>query len=193
MVEGLRGAIAARCPKDDSAVLFFLAWTRLRCLSVRFSALATAVRNGRLGGRRRARPTFRRLPPAFPPFRPFPLPRGFGWALPLVPEAAEYRSDVQDFLDEPELAELLAAVPQAGGILRSLCRMLGIAPSPALVLARCQRPEFADDPAVCSPAPGSPAPSGGPPPDPPSWPPQRPLMFWSDDELASALASLKPA
>jgi hypothetical protein len=191
MIEGLCGALAARGAKDRSAApLIVLAWARLRRLSVRFALLAAAVRDGRLAAasaaRRRADPPPalppRGMPPASPaeawpapprlPALPPPhrLPRGFGWLLRLAPEAAAYGGQVEHLLADPEMAALLAAAPQAGRILRPLCRMLAIRPGPALRAARREPPASSAAPAGS----GRPAVSGGLPPDAASSFPERP-------------------
>jgi hypothetical protein len=55
------------------------------------------------------------------------LPRKFGWLVMLGgSEAACYGSQLQHVLSTPEMAELLAASPQAQRILRPLCRALAI-------------------------------------------------------------------
>ena len=110
IIEKLCEAVAARGVKAGSATpLIVLAWTRLRRLSLRFAALAAAVRDGRLAAARTARgradprpARARRAPQAHR------LPSGFGWLIRLVPEAPAYRSLVQHWLEEPELATLLA-------------------------------------------------------------------------------------
>ena len=56
IIERLCQAVAARGPKAGTAApLIVLAWTRLRRLSLRFAALAAAVREGRLAASRHAR------------------------------------------------------------------------------------------------------------------------------------------
>jgi hypothetical protein len=54
------------------------------------------------------------------------LPRTFGWLVRVAPEAASYRSQLQHFLSDPEIATLLSAAPQTRRMLRPLCRMLAI-------------------------------------------------------------------
>ena len=130
------GGGGARREGRVGAPLIVLVWTRLRRLSLRFASLAAAVREGRLAGaaaRGRADPR-----PALAPRAPQPhrLPSGFGWLIRFVPEAPAYGSLVQHWLEDPELATLLAEAPQAGRILRPLCRMLGVEPGPALRAAR---------------------------------------------------------
>ncbi|MBV8524686.1 MAG: hypothetical protein JOY71_21645 [Acetobacteraceae bacterium] len=136
IIAGLRGVLAAHMAKDRSAVeVLFLAWTRLGRLASRFEALVTAVRGGRLP----AAPTPRaqaaadlELPRLEGLPQPFRLPARFGWLIRLVPGAAVYGSQVQYLLADPEMVALLADVPQAGRILRPLCRMLGIRLGPEL-------------------------------------------------------------
>ncbi len=79
------------------------------------------------------------------------LPIAPGWLLVQVGAAASYRGQLEHLLSQAEYVEFLAAVPQAGRILRPLCRMLGIGvpaaklrknlpewgpPGPAPVMAR---------------------------------------------------------
>jgi hypothetical protein len=55
------------------------------------------------------------------------LPRGFGWLLPLVPcQAACCGAGLLNLLEDPEMAELLAASPRLVRTLKPLCRMLGV-------------------------------------------------------------------
>ncbi|MBV8524762.1 MAG: hypothetical protein JOY71_22035 [Acetobacteraceae bacterium] len=137
IVAGLREVLAAHMARDRSAVaVLFLAWTRLGRLASRFEALVRAVRAGRLPSGPSPRvqaaadfglPRLEGLP------QPFRLPGGFGWLIRLVPGAAVYGSQVQYLLADPEMAALLASAPQAGRILRPLCRMLGVRPGPGLL------------------------------------------------------------
>ena len=71
------------------------------------------------------------------------FPQGLAWLVVIVArDAAASGSQLQHLLTHPEFTEFLAAVPQAGRILRPLCRMLGLVPlSPPLALpARPARP-----------------------------------------------------
>jgi hypothetical protein len=55
------------------------------------------------------------------------LPRRFGWLVKVGGyRAAGFGSQLQTVLSTPEMAEMLAAAPQAGRILRPLCRALAI-------------------------------------------------------------------
>ncbi|MBV8520815.1 MAG: hypothetical protein JOY71_01565, partial [Acetobacteraceae bacterium] len=72
--------------------------------------------------------------------QPYRLPRKLGWLIPLVPGTAAYAGQVQHLLADPEMAALLAGSPQAGHILRPLCRMLGIQPEPGVLAQRREPP-----------------------------------------------------
>jgi len=84
------------------------------------------------------------------------LPRGYYWLIRLLPyEAAGYGSQLQALLAEPEMAALLAAAPQAGRILRPLCRLLAITPEGLLALpSAAGKP--APQPRAAKPAPAAP-------------------------------------
>lgn len=140
-IDGLCRALAARGAKEHAVIpLIVLAWTRLRRLLARLEALSAKLQQGPLARavrRRRALAEPARRAPAVR--KPDLLPRGFGWLIRLAQETAVYGGHVQHLLDDPEMAALLAASPQAGRILRPLCRMLAIKPPPALRLPRRQR------------------------------------------------------
>ena len=64
-----------------------------------------------------------------------PLPRKSGWLLPLIPLAVGYRSQLDYLFQDPEMAALLAAAPEAmRRPLRSLCHMLALPPPAILAL-----------------------------------------------------------
>ncbi|MBV8092351.1 MAG: hypothetical protein JO110_03775, partial [Acetobacteraceae bacterium] len=139
IIAGLRSVVAAHMAKERSAVaVLFVAWARLGRLASRFEALVAAVRSGRLPPAPAARGRAERdleLPrlEGLPPPR---LPGGFGWLIRLVPGATVYGSQLQYLLADPEMAALVAEVPQAGRILRPLCRMLAIGRGAELVAKR---------------------------------------------------------
>ncbi len=137
--------------------LVILIWTRLRRMGARFAALAARLAAGRRPvARRRAR-----APRPAPPASPSRLPRGFAWLVRRVPEAASAASQLQHLLAEPEMAALLAAAPQAGRILRPLCRMLGVRPPAVVALP----PRPAERSANSRPSASfGPPPSAAPPP-----------------------------
>jgi hypothetical protein len=62
--------------------------------------------------------------------QPKPQPAlGFAWLVNILPEATIYRAQLRDLLAEPTIVTFLAEVPQAGKLLRPLCRLLGVQPS----------------------------------------------------------------
>ena len=126
IMKGLGEAVAARGGRGGLAgPLVILIWSRLSRMAVRFARLAARIRAGTAAPRRRATPR----PAGDRPRKPYPrLPRRFAWLPPLVPGAGAYGSQLQHLLADPEMAALLAAAPQAGRILRPLCRMLGVRP-----------------------------------------------------------------
>ncbi len=127
LIAGLCRAVAARSAgRALAGPLIVLIWGRLRRMAARFGRLAARLRAGKLS----ACPTSRR--PAASGPQPAPLPRGFAWLIRLVPEAAAGAAQLQHLLDDPAMAALIAAAPQAGRILRPLCRMLGVPPPPGL-------------------------------------------------------------
>ncbi len=131
LVEGLRRAIAARGAGIGLAVpLMLLLWSRLRRTAERFARLAAKVHAGTLPPPRRR---LRSPRPARP--QPLRLPRGFAWLVRRLPQAAAAASQLQHLLADPAMADLLAAAPQAGRLLRPLCQMLGVRPPPARSLS----------------------------------------------------------
>ena len=166
-------AIAAAAVKNPlAAPLLLLLWPRLNRLARRFAGLAARVASGTAARRRSAAPR----PAAQRSRQPYRrLPRRFAWLPPLVPGAAAYGSQLQHLLTTPEMADILAAAPQAGRLLRPLCRMLGVRPPPALApaLAPPPRPARPRQPPSSRPAAVGPS-ATAPPADPPRAAPLRP-------------------
>ena len=73
------------------------------------------------------------------------LPSRNGWLLHLVQPAAQHAGHLHTLVASPEMAELLAAAPQAIRILRPLLKMLGIQPFPP-ILRRPNDPPPQDGP-----------------------------------------------
>ncbi len=65
-------------------------------------------------------------PLADPPPERTGLPRSWRWLLRLVPQAAAGRAQLEALLRDPAMAEMLAADPRLGPILRPLGWMLGV-------------------------------------------------------------------
>ncbi len=127
MIGGLRQAVAAWGGRGLLATaLVLLLYRRLGEISRRFGRLAERFRAGRVFQRGprpvdAARVTVERAPVE----RVWPL--AFGWLVRMAAyEAAGFGSQLRAILVEPEMVALLEAVPQAGRLLRPLCRMLAI-------------------------------------------------------------------
>ncbi|MCC6718802.1 MAG: hypothetical protein IT555_13035 [Acetobacteraceae bacterium] len=109
---------------------------RLARIAARFQSLFARFQAGTLPSQTGAppRPSRAGQPRPSPAKPPADLPRGHGWLLRASetqrPAVAAARSLVQHILARPELPEFLAAAPQAGRLLRPLCRMLAIPASP---------------------------------------------------------------
>ena len=100
---------------------------RLRTLKWRVLRIAARVQAGTYVPRRY--PAERKPATVTQPKKPSNLPTKFGWLLPLVPDAIGYRSQLQNLLNNPEMAALVAAAPTSlAQPLRSLCHMLGLRP-----------------------------------------------------------------
>ncbi len=162
LVEGLRRVLAARGAGTWLAVpLMLLLWSRLRRTAERFARLAAKVHAGTLPPPRRR---LRSPRPARP--QTLRLPRGFAWLVRRLPQAAAAASQLQHLLADPAMADLLAAAPQAGRLLRPLCRMLGVRPPPARSLSsgRKQAGPVGRPPPVRPEAPPRPSVPPRPPP-----------------------------
>ncbi len=144
IIDWLCGAVALRAARDRAvAALLVLVWGRLRRMAVRLATLAARASAGALPGHPARVPHL--MPRGSRPRQR--LPEGFAWLVRLVPEAASYGSQLRHLLSDPEMAALLEAAPQAGRILRPLCRMLGVRPTPALPPPP-KRPEAPGEPAA---------------------------------------------
>ncbi len=161
------------------APLIFLLSTRLGRILTRFNALVARLAAGRPAPPRRQRPA--RPAPAPDTLR---LPRQRFWMFHLLPrDAAGYGSQLQAWLATPEMAALLAAAPEAGRILRPLCRLLAVHPEGALAL-----PSMAGKPAprqrVVKPPPPTAlsliyaAMEAAQPEPVPAWPPDGKRQWW---------------
>ena len=146
ILDALRRAAAARAAKWPTLVpVVLLLWPYLHRAAGRFERLLARHDAGRVtpprtrppgAGPSRDRPSSDRPlaegPSAEPgrSRRPGRLPGGFAWLRELVPATGGPGSQLQHLLRDPAMAELLEVAPQAGRILRPLCRMLGIGPGP---------------------------------------------------------------
>ncbi len=179
IIDGLCKAVAASLGRGGmTGPLIILIWSRLRRMATRFTRLAARVRAGKPS-------VARRRPASSRPARPRPprLPNRFAWLPGLVPPAAAYGSQLQYLLMDPQMAALIAAAPQAGRILRPLCRMLGVRPPPILT-ANLLRPRPAPRGAPSRPAASGPAPAPAQPPGQPSAPAPDPRACGPPDNVA---------
>jgi hypothetical protein len=134
VLEGLYQSTARTVRDPVSGLLILLICGRLRRITRRFASLAARYAAGTL---RPLRPPQTRTPgldpppPRNPPPRD-PLPRGYAWLIRLVPGAANFGTQLQYLLSQPEMAEMIAAVPQMSRLLRPLCRALAAHPTPPL-------------------------------------------------------------
>ena len=112
------------------APLLMLVWHRLYRGINRLDRLALRWQMGKL---RRAKPRARaeRKPPVpADPEHPSRTPQGHAWLIRLHQPMAQWAPRIQMLVDDPEIIALCAEAPQAGRILRPLCRMFGIALPP---------------------------------------------------------------
>ena len=138
ILSDLRAAIAVRAARDRMLVVMLCAvWGRIARMGTRLERLIAQWRAGKLPTQPRPRAGGTRSA-ATPGSRPR-FPNSPGWLMLRVRETAAFGSQLQHLLSEPEWAEFLAAVPQAGRILRPLCRMLLVDVVPP-VLKRALQP-----------------------------------------------------
>ena len=141
-MQGVEAAIAAQHKEGRLfGPLLILTWRRLRRAGVKVLALAAAYAAGTLRlrpSRERPYPPRPKTPPEAqeapraPPAPETPkLPTGFGWLLGRA-RVGFGRSQMEHLLAQPDMQELIAAVPPIAHHLRPVCRMLGVKPPPGL-------------------------------------------------------------
>jgi len=128
---GLKAVIAEVAAPDRSRTAFLVfVWGRLSHMVVRFEKLYARWRAGTLPKARGPRPprTPREEDDAKPRAKPlFHLPGGRMWLVRHVQKSAAFGSQLRHLLaTDPEIPAFLEACPQAGRILRPLCRALGV-------------------------------------------------------------------
>jgi hypothetical protein len=138
LIEGLLAAAVAEGDQRFVPMpLITLIWRRLRRIGVGVAALFARFRAGTL----RATPRAPRDPaPTRAAPTASPLPNRFAWLVPMVRNTLPWVPELENLLADPEVAAALAAAPQLRRILRPLCRMLGVKPTPALAMPRRVRP-----------------------------------------------------
>jgi hypothetical protein len=169
ILAGLRAAIAPVAARDRArTTLLVLLWGRLARSATRFERLFARWRAGTLPRPRPARAGQRTRRQPHPH-----LPANPAWLVAMVRETAPMASQLQHLLAHPDIADFLAAAPQAGRILRPLCHMLGLPRPPALPPPPRKRPQA--QPAVGWAQPTAPASAVSPPPH--ATPPALALRF----------------
>ncbi|MCC6717161.1 MAG: hypothetical protein IT555_04695 [Acetobacteraceae bacterium] len=114
---------ASRGHRD--AALLALVHARLVRLVLRFDRLAQRWQANTLPPPRPSRAGQPRPAPAAPARR---MPAGRGWLVALVQPTVRFSGLIQGVLDCPDTRALVEAAPQAGRLLRPLCRALAIDP-----------------------------------------------------------------
>jgi hypothetical protein len=102
--------------------LIKLFWRRMRRLNRRFARIVGAWHAGTVPPPGRTRPA---RPAALRERAPDPL-RTHGWVSKTISRAFVRAWDLEELLADPELQTLVAEAPQAGGVLRPLCRLLAV-------------------------------------------------------------------
>ena len=122
ILTNLKAAIAVVAARERSlTAMLVLVWGRLSRMVVRMERLVARWRAGKFpkarasaAGRVGATGVRVRLPTAP------------AWLTAYVREAGGFGAQIENLLTQEEFAAFVAAVPQAGRILRPLCRMLGV-------------------------------------------------------------------
>ena len=121
----LRGILAALGMWKVQPRLAFVLYNRISGTFCRIERLLVRFRAGRLWCRVTQKDTAHRQHARKKPA--IALPRRFGWLVQAGGyQAAGFGLQLQTVLNTPEMVELLAASPQAGRILRPLCRALAM-------------------------------------------------------------------
>ena len=132
---GLRAEIAAQAARDRArTALLVLVWGRIGRMGTRLEKLFARWRANTLPNRTLLKPRPSRAGESRTPREMPHLPTGHAWLVVIMGyDAAGRGSQLQHLLAHPDLPEFLDAAPQAGRILRPLCRMLGVIPPPQLL------------------------------------------------------------
>jgi hypothetical protein len=135
----LRTAIAARAARDRALSLLLVAvFGRIARLATRLERLVALWRAGKLPVPRAAQAKRDRTPGSKTRFR---FPTAQGWLALHMREAMPFGTQLEHYLTDAECQAFLAAVPQAGRIVRPLLRMLVVVAAPARLPV--VRPEWA--------------------------------------------------
>ena len=127
-LSGLRATVANHIARAwHLEPLLALIYHRLTRMALRLDRLTQRWQAGTLPRPRHApRPAAEARPRLKVP--PIYVPQGHAWLIRHVQPTAQYTPQLEHFLADPQTRALVAAAPQAGRLLRPLCRMLAIAP-----------------------------------------------------------------
>jgi hypothetical protein len=171
LVEGLMNDVQAEVRWAWVPIpLIKLFWRRLRRMKARFASIMARFNAGTLPAPGSARrdpapdppaevpsPGDASNPPAEPPPAagppPLELPRYPGWVIRTICGTNLRQFELEDILEDPETPAYVADLPQLGGMLRAMCRMLGVKKPPWLRLPRRPRPPRPSRRRVIPPAP----------------------------------------
>ncbi len=129
LLSNLQAAIAVVAARERLLTALLVAvWGRIGRMRVRLERLVALWRAGMLPKARKSRAGETRTSVRVPSI----IPRTPAWLLVAVREAAPLGAQLENLLSQAEWVEFLAAVPQAGRILRPLCRMLGVGLKPTV-------------------------------------------------------------
>jgi hypothetical protein len=129
----LQAAIAVVAARERAlTVLLVAVWGRIGRMGTRLERLIALWRAGKLPKQRKSRAGEKRDRVRTPEI----LPRAPAWLVAAVHEAGPMGNYLEHLLTQEECVAFLAAVPQAGRILRPLCRMLGV----GVAVRRARRP-----------------------------------------------------
>ena len=125
IITSLQAALAVVVTRDRARTdfLLFALWPRIGRMATRFERLFTSWGAGIVPTPRASRAG---QPRAAKPRAKSPFPTRRAWLIASAREATAAHGQLAYFLARPDLADFLAAVPQAGRILRPLCHMLSV-------------------------------------------------------------------
>jgi len=136
----LQAAIAARAARDRALTLLLVAvWGRIARMRTRLERLIALWRAGKLPAPRPSCAGRTSTAPRSPRMK---FPTAPAWLIARVRDAVPFGTQLEHMLTDEECAAFLAAVPQAGRILRPLFHMLGVSPMPAAVRRQAPMPAY---------------------------------------------------
>ena len=128
-LSGLRATVANHIARAwHLEPLLALIYHRLTRMALRLDRLTQRWQAGTLPKPRAPQTRSAPTRPDSPKTKPIAVPKSHFWLVRLVQPTAQYIVPVEIFLANPETRALVEAAPQAGRILRPLCRALGITP-----------------------------------------------------------------